>query len=818
MKKKYFVSLVFSLAFLLLANNQAGASDTCSLGETCTDTKTNSCKWCSVSNKYSGNAGYVKGGKLVGVCSSASCTMDAACWTSSGTFSSTAGSINATAVDCCPSDATHCPTPPTCKVRACTASNTCTTADAPNGTSCGTAQRPMECYSGTCVDTPSCTANGPFTVDSGEPVNISLSASGVDKYTASCTNYQCSNYVCNYTGTTQTYPEGSITNGTISSTMTHYNTSATNKTRACTFRFYNSARPSLTTSCTQSVTVKPGDPPPNPTDPSCSAWNGGPIASGGSYLASVSAANANTWKATCTDFSCSNYICDYSAGKTQNYSGGIIGTAFSSTSLFANNQYYNSSGSTKTRTCNFEVWNSADPTKIGKCTGTTSVSSGIPKPITEPGCVGYTTYLNSGETVTRSVSASNSDSWSAVCSRFSCGGYKCTYNSPTYTQNYGPYPFPLGEGTIMSNNLYTNKSNSTQTRTCNYKVWNSAEPDDKKTCTGKDVVCAEGYKMVGTTCVDCSGNDCSCISNNSCNATALAGICTYDSCWNGCNYVSGTKSCVIPTLNFRADNYNVASGYGTTVRWNTTNVRDCWGTTPSGTGWHDTDGVEATGPLTASTTYEIECWASNGRSTGKKNVTIAVAGNPVGVFESATCANGIINVNGWAYDPDVSSQSIDVHFYKEVPLPADRVFLGGCSANQYDLFVNNTEGIIGNHRFSCDTNTTPLPDGTYDISAWGINNSGTGNPEILPRQSVTCCTSAGCQNGANYCPGSIWNETDNCSNPIVCSGGTKIVGCALPCDTTYHCENFCKGEPCKNECGNTSGVGTKDCNWKEVQP
>lgn len=106
MKKKVIILSLFVSVFLLTISVSSVEAVSCIPGGLCQDNQTDSCKYCSASNKYSGGSGYVKGGILKGICditNTSNCEMDAACWTSKGVFSNTAGSQSATAVDCCSS-------------------------------------------------------------------------------------------------------------------------------------------------------------------------------------------------------------------------------------------------------------------------------------------------------------------------------------------------------------------------------------------------------------------------------------------------------------------------------------------------------------------------------------------------------------------------------------------------------------------------------------------------------------------------------------------------------------------------------------------
>ena len=96
-----------------------------------------------------------------------------------------------------------------------------------------------------------------------------------------------------------------------------------------------------------------------------------------------------------------------------------------------------------------------------------------------------------------------------------------------------------------------------------------------------------------------------------------------------------------------------------------------------------------------------------------------------------------VHVKGWAYDPDVSSQSIDVHVY----LYTD----SGCTSRYGDIRaltanvprpdVNQAKGITGDHGFDADI---PVADaGDYWVKVFAIDATGDGNPQVGTTRSVT---------------------------------------------------------------------------------
>ena len=103
-----------------------------------------------------------------------------------------------------------------------------------------------------------------------------------------------------------------------------------------------------------------------------------------------------------------------------------------------------------------------------------------------------------------------------------------------------------------------------------------------------------------------------------------------------------------------------------------------------------------------------------------------------GYFDSCTAHHGSIRVKGWAYDPDQSSVSIQVHAYiwygssvgtsKDQRMPAV-----GINTDVERSDVNSAKGITGLHGF--DRYIT-VPAGTYTVEIFAIDKTGDGNPKL----------------------------------------------------------------------------------------
>jgi hypothetical protein len=109
-------------------------------------------------------------------------------------------------------------------------------------------------------------------------------------------------------------------------------------------------------------------------------------------------------------------------------------------------------------------------------------------------------------------------------------------------------------------------------------------------------------------------------------------------------------------------------------------------------------------------------------------VSRAFAATPVGNFDNIDNVSGLLW--GWAYDPDSSSTSIQVHVYADGPAGTGK-FVGAVNANLWRGDVNTAFNITGNHGFNF---TLPdwLKDGLdHPIYIHGIDTSGIGTQNVL---------------------------------------------------------------------------------------
>ncbi|MDA3814943.1 MAG: hypothetical protein PF549_01090 [Patescibacteria group bacterium] len=84
-----------------------------------------------------------------------------------------------------------------------------------------------------------------------------------------------------------------------------------------------------------------------------------------------------------------------------------------------------------------------------------------------PNCVAYENTVNSGGTVVSTISATNANEWSAVCTNFECDSLVCEYVTSASPQSYSGN---ISGTATFSNLQYYNGSFSPKTRECVFTV------------------------------------------------------------------------------------------------------------------------------------------------------------------------------------------------------------------------------------------------------------------------------------------------------------------------------------------------------------
>ena len=114
--------------------------------------------------------------------------------------------------------------------------------------------------------------------------------------------------------------------------------------------------------------------------------------------------------------------------------------------------------------------------------------------------------------------------------------------------------------------------------------------------------------------------------------------------------------------------------------------------------------------------------------------------SPVGYVDLVEGGEGSIHVRGWVYDPDSSSQSLEVHVYIGGNVGENSIITRqtGVMANQYREDVNSTFGITGNHGFDQWIETTARGSQPVYIHVVDANDSN-GNTAVR-RDNQFCFT------------------------------------------------------------------------------
>ena len=145
-------------------------------------------------------------------------------------------------------------------------------------------------------------------------------------------------------------------------------------------------------------------------------------------------------------------------------------------------------------------------------------------------------------------------------------------------------------------------------------------------------------------------------------------------------------------------------------------------------------------------------WTWSGQSTPVKPVTITCGTTsnksytanwsvgPVGYVDSCTGGEGRVSVVGWAYDPDVSSESINVQVkvYKQngTTLVGEETFV----ANRPRDDVNSRYNITGQHGYSATIFN--LVSGTYKVMVIALDQNGESDKQIGSTRTVTVSAAA----------------------------------------------------------------------------
>jgi len=182
----------------------------------------------------------------------------------------------------------------------------------------------------------------------------------------------------------------------------------------------------------------------------------------------------------------------------------------------------------------------------------------------------------------------------------------------------------------------------------------------------------------------------------------------------------------------------LTQGQSTTISW-TSDGTSCTG---SRGGSYGPSGSFTDSP-SSTTTYGMTC-SKSGWNSGTDSVTVTVGGaanrTPVGYHD--TVNNSTCRTTGWAYDPDSSSTSIEVHMYIDGEAGAGGTILKNFPTNIFRSDVNSTYGISGNHGF--DVNLSPyIADGkSHPLYVYGIDTAGGANTKLTNSPKTIQCAGA----------------------------------------------------------------------------
>jgi hypothetical protein len=148
-----------------------------------------------------------------------------------------------------------------------------------------------------------------------------------------------------------------------------------------------------------------------------------------------------------------------------------------------------------------------------------------------------------------------------------------------------------------------------------------------------------------------------------------------------------------PSVSLSASPTSVANGESSTVIWSATNATSC---AASG-GWSGsvpTKGSKATGAMTATKTYTLNCTGTGGTAT--RSATVSVTGAPAGGTVSRpsyNTGNGFFVLNGKLYDPNGNEfrmRGVDRNHYDSASQPG--ISKSGANAVRVFLYLPSLGG------------------------------------------------------------------------------------------------------------------------------
>ena len=138
--------------------------------------------------------------------------------------------------------------------------------------------------------------------------------------------------------------------------------------------------------------------------------------------------------------------------------------------------------------------------------------------------------------------------------------------------------------------------------------------------------------------------------------------------------------------------------------------------------------------------------------------------NASGTCGTATPVSGSLDsvdcsaFTGWAYDPNNSSNSIQIKLYADGTESSGK-FLGSATANVASAQVDQVMGISGNHGFSFPTPTSLNDSSTHTIYAYGVGAGGDAELPNSGQKTISCPVKQG-PPGAPFISGPITGLTN----------------------------------------------------------
>ena len=260
---------------------------------------------------------------------------------------------------------------------------------------------------------------------------------------------------------------------------------------------------------------------------------------------------------------------------------------------------------------------------------------------------------------------------------------------------------------------------STDSGSCTFTS-NSANPDCSfvASANGSKSVITDSSCTVSYTCTSPNGNptDSASLTIDT-SQTWNGSMCITPGCGNGANNPPTCNTCTSPATWNGSSCVPPVSPTGSWTSDNNCPTYCGYGGGNDNT-WSCTGGNLVCDPSTHANSW---CSATADCPPGENT-----AQGVIDSVSSGTVGSSCGSISGWAFDPDVSSQSISVHIYVDGPAGSGTGYdLGATSVARPD--VNTAFGITGSHGYSYQIPGLSVGNHTVYAYAIGINTSGVAN-------------------------------------------------------------------------------------------